>query len=88
MVFITARIAFIFVSSTLVHIYMIFIYLQSFVHHLEGSFKTNITELVSQFVERCTGITEVMGSNPVQACIFFTSYFYYWLSSVHNCEDH
>ena len=41
-VFITRRIAFIFVSSTAVHIYMIFIYLQSFVHHLEGLFRTNI----------------------------------------------
>ena len=33
MVFITARIAFIFVSSTAVHVYMIFIYLRSFIHY-------------------------------------------------------
>ena len=26
--------------------------------------------LLAQLVERCTGITEVMGSNPVQAWIF------------------
>ena len=27
--------------------------------------------LLAQLAERCTGITEVMGSNPVQACFFF-----------------
>ena len=26
---------------------------------------------IAQSVEHCTGIAEVMGSNPVQACIFF-----------------
>ena len=35
--------------------------------------------LLAQLVERCTGIAEVMGSNPVQAWIFF--------SSVLSCED-
>ena len=30
--------------------------------------------LLAQLVERCTGIAEVMGSNPVQAWIFFRSY--------------
>ena len=29
--------------------------------------------LIAQSVEHCTGIAEVMGSNPVQACIFFFS---------------
>ena len=29
-----------------------------------------------------------MGSNPVQAWIFFRPYFHYCLSSAHNCEDH
>ena len=27
--------------------------------------------LIARLVEHCTGITEVMGSNPVQAGIFF-----------------
>ena len=30
--------------------------------------------LLAQLVERCTGIAEVMGSNPVRAWIFFKSY--------------
>ena len=28
--------------------------------------------LLAQLVERCTGIAEVMGSNPVQAWFFFS----------------
>ena len=43
--------------------------------------------LLAQLVERCTGIAEVMGSNPVQAWIFFRPYFHYCSSSVHYCED-
>ena len=31
--------------------------------------------LLTQLVERCTGIAEFMGSNPVGAWIFFRSYF-------------
>ena len=30
--------------------------------------------LLAQLVEHCTGIAEVMGSNPVRAWIFFRSY--------------
>ena len=30
--------------------------------------------LLAQLVERCTGIAEVMGSNPIRAWIFFRSY--------------
>ena len=44
--------------------------------------------LLAQLVERCTGIVEVMGSNPVQAWIFFRPYFHYCPSSAHYCEDH
>ena len=44
--------------------------------------------LLTQLVERCSGIAEVMGSNPVQAGIFFRFYFHYCLSSAHYCEDH
>ena len=44
--------------------------------------------LLAQLVERCTGIAEVMGSNPVQAWNFFqvlftTTHF----SSVLSCKD-
>ena len=31
--------------------------------------------LLVQLVEHCTGIAEVMGSNPVQAWIFFQAFF-------------
>ena len=37
--------------------------------------------LLAQLVERCTSIAEVMGSNPVQAWIFFRPYFHYCSSS-------
>ena len=43
--------------------------------------------LLVQLVEHCNGIAEVMGSNPVQAWIFFRPSFQYYLSSVHYCED-
>ena len=43
--------------------------------------------LLAQLVEHCTGIAEVMGSNPVQAWIFLRPSFHYCLSSVHNYED-
>ena len=43
--------------------------------------------LLAQLVEHCTCIAEVMGSNPVQAWIFFRPYFYYCSSNVHNSED-
>ena len=39
-------------------------YSQPFIHHFTGLFGTN---LLAQLVEHCTGIAEVMGSNPVQA---------------------
>ena len=35
----------------------------------------------------CTGFAEVMGSNPMQAWIFFRPYCCYCLSSVHYCKD-
>ena len=43
---------------------------------------------LAQLVEQCTGIAEVIGSNPVHAWIFFRPYFHHCLSSVHNCEGH
>ena len=56
--------------------------------HFMGLFRTNmIVGLLAQLVEHCTGIAEVMGSNPVQAWISFRPYFYYCSSSVHYYED-
>ena len=49
---------------------------------------TGFEPMTAQLVERCTGIAEVMGSNPVQAEIFFRPYFHYCQSSAHYCEDH
>ena len=43
--------------------------------------------LLAQLVERCTGIAEVMGSNPIQAWILFRPYIHYCSSSVHYCEN-
>ena len=43
--------------------------------------------LLAQLVEHCTSITVVMGSNPIQAWIFFRPYFPYCSSSVHYCKD-
>ena len=44
--------------------------------------------LIAQLEEHCTGIAEVMGSNPVQAWIFFRLNFRNCLSCVFNCDDH
>ena len=44
--------------------YMMFIYLQLFIHHFTGLFGTNIMTS-SQLVEHSTSIAEVMGLNPV-----------------------
>ena len=43
--------------------------------------------LIAQLVEHCTGIAEVMASNPVQAWIFFRLQFLNCLSWVYNCDD-
>ena len=44
--------------------------------------------LLAQLVERYTGIAEVMGSNHVQAWIYFRPcLFHYCSSSIHYCED-
>ena len=44
--------------------------------------------LLAQLVERCTGIAEVMGSNPVRAWNFFQVLFTTTrFSSVLSCED-
>ena len=41
-----------------------------------------------KLVERCTGIAEVKGSNPVQAWIFFRLSFRKRKSCFYNCDDH
>ena len=72
---------------------MIFAVVKSFTssYHITGIYKLNLQltcsrgGFIAQSVEHRTGITEVMGSNPVEASDFF-------LGSVcnllHNCEDH
>ena len=42
--------------------------------------------LLIQLLEHCTGIVEVIGSNPVRAWFFFMSYFNYYFSGVHSWE--
>ena len=44
--------------------------------------------LLAHLVKCCTSIAKVMGSNPVQAWIFFRPYFHHCLSSAYYCEDH
>ena len=51
---------------TAVHIYDFHIF-PVIIHHLEGLFGSNIIGLLAQLVEHCTGIVEVIGSNPVRA---------------------
>lgn len=43
--------------------------------------------LITQLVEHCTGIAEVMGSTPVQAWIFSRLSLGYCLRSVHNSNE-
>ena len=47
----------------------------SYVHNLlvvvELKTEKNSGGLIAQLVDHCTGIAEVMGSNPIQAWIFF-----------------
>ena len=70
-VFITARIASIFISSTAVHIYEfhIFTVIYSPLHRFiwNQHYDQLPVGLLAQLVECCTGIAEVMGSNFVQA---------------------
>lgn len=43
--------------------------------------------LIPQLEERCTGIAEVLDSNPVQTRIFFRRSFRCCLSCVHHCKN-
>ena len=43
---------------------------------------------IAQLVEHCTGIAEVMGSNPVEALIFFRLLLSNCLNWKIYCDDH
>ena len=43
---------------------------------------------IAQLVEHRTGITEVTGSNPVEALIFFQASLFQLLKLEIHCEDH
>ena len=87
----TVKIAFIFMSLSTVQIYNFHIFTAVY-SPLHGFIWNQHSDqlpvgLLAQLVEHCTSIAEVMGSNPIQAWIFFRPSFPYCLSSVHNCED-
>ena len=89
--FITAKIAFILTSLSAFQIYD-FCILTAVYSPLKGFIWNQHRNqlpvgLLAQLVEHCSGIAEIMGSNPAQAWIFFKPSFHYYLSSVHNCED-
>ena len=68
--FLAARISYIRLFTAL-QIYELHIF-KIIIHHLDGLFGPNILTssqlaLLVQLVERCTGIAEVMGTNPVLA---------------------
>ena len=92
-VFITAKIAFIFTSLSAVQIYdfhiFTFVYspLHGFIWYQNNDQLPVAIGLLAQMVEHCTGIVEAMGSNSVQAWIFFRPYFHDCSSSVYYCED-
>ena len=92
-VFITAKIAFIFTSLSEVQIYdfhiFTFVYspLHGFIWYQNNDQLPVEIGLLAQMVEHCTGIVEAMGSNSVQAWIFFRPYFHDCSSSVYYCED-
>ena len=89
--FITAKIANIFTPLSAIQIYDFHI-LTAVYSPLHGFIWNQHSDqllvgLLAQLVEHCTGIAAVMGSNPVQAWIFFRPSFHYCLSSVPYCED-
>ena len=71
--------------SSAVQIYLSYIYIHLFILHgyiTNSQYDQLQTGLIAQLVEHCTGIAEVMGSNPVQARIFFRLSFRNCLSCV------
>ena len=66
----TARIFLLFDLSSAVQIYVSYIYIHLFIPHgyiTNSQYDQLPVGLIAQLVEHCTGIAEVMGSNPVQA---------------------
>ena len=89
-VVITARIFLLFDLSSAVQIYVSYIYSHLFILHgyiTNSQYDQLPVGLMAQLVEHCTGIAEVMGSNPVQAWIFFQAFFSQLLKLRSNCED-
>ena len=76
-VHITAMIDYVFISFCAVQIYG----LSSI--HFHSSPSTGILR-----AEHCTGIAKVMGSNPVQAWMFFQAFISQLLSCLYNYDDH
>ena len=82
---VTARIFLLFDLSSSVQIYVSYIYIHLFILHgyiTNSQYDQLPVALIAQLVEHCTGIAEVMGSNPVQAWIFFRLSFRNCLSCV------
>ena len=82
---VTARIFLLFDLSSPVQIYVSYIYIHLFILHgciTNSQYDQLPVGLIAQLVEHCTGIAEVMGSNPVQAWIFFRLSFRSCLSCV------
>ena len=67
---VTARIFLLFDLSSAVQIYVSYIYIHLFILHgyiTNSQYDQLPVGLIAQLVEHCTGIAEVMSSNPVQA---------------------
>ena len=82
---VTARIFLLFDLSSAVQIYVPYIYIHLFILHgyiTNSQYDQLPVGLIAQLVEHCTGIAEVMGSNPVQAWSFFRLSFRNCLSCV------
>ena len=80
-----ARTFLLFDLSSAVKIYVSYIYIHLFILHgyiTISQYDQLSVGLIAQLVEHCTGIAEVMGSNPVQAWIFFRLSFRNCLSCV------
>ena len=87
---VTARIFLLFDLSSAVQIYVSYIYIHLFILHgyiTNSQYDQLPVGLIAQLVEHCTGIAEVMGSNPVQAKNFFQAFFSQLLKLCSNCED-
>ena len=76
-------------AAVLLYDFHIFITSSSSFHGFNTNQFNNLLPvgLLVQLVERCSGIAEVKGSNPVQAWIFFRLSFRNCKSCVYNCDD-